>query len=97
MTWLINPDQSSAMTIDDLRIFRSLMAILTLERPAHAGAGSHPEKPMTLVVPLEADGSTDVSAWLSELNPFFMAVRSDGSATARSAPSATSRLTELQF
>jgi tripartite-type tricarboxylate transporter receptor subunit TctC len=44
------------------RAFRALAAVLALVLPTLAVAGPFPERPVTLVVPFEAGGSTDVSA-----------------------------------
>lgn len=50
------------MSVRFPRIFRCLAALLVLALPALAAAAPFPEKPITLVVPFEAGGSTDVSA-----------------------------------
>lgn len=50
------------MAVRAVRRFRLFIAILFLGLPAIAVAGPYPERPITLVVPFEAGGSTDVSA-----------------------------------
>jgi tripartite-type tricarboxylate transporter receptor subunit TctC len=50
------------MTVRIPRLFRRLTAVLALALPAPVTAAPFPEKPITLVVPFEAGGSTDVSA-----------------------------------
>lgn len=50
------------MTVRFPRILLCLTAVLVLALPALATAAPFPEKPITLVVPFEAGGSTDVSA-----------------------------------
>lgn len=45
-----------------MAIFRGLVALLALALLAPAQAAPYPERPVTIVVPFEAGGSTDVSA-----------------------------------